>query len=75
MGRQIFFSYLAYDNNCKHFILNGLQSNGINEGAGFIKQNTKGIFQNNDSLRKIANMITDVAGRADVVIKGGDIEK
>ena len=37
--------------------------------------NTEGIFSNNDSLRKIANTITDVAGRADVIIQGGNIEK
>ena len=74
MGRQKFLPYSAYNNNCKHFILNLLQSSGIQEGADFIKQNTEGIFQNNDSLRKVANTITDVAGRANVVIQGGDIE-
>ena len=50
MGRQKFFSYSAYDNNCQHFILNVLQANGINEGTDFIKQNTEGIFENNDNL-------------------------
>ena len=55
--------------------LNVLQTNWINEGVDFIKQNTEGIFQNNDSLRKFANTITDIAGRADVVIQGGDIER
>ena len=74
MGRQKFLSYSAYDNNCRHFILNVLQANGINEGMDFIKQNMEGIFQNNESLRKFANTITDNAGRADVVIQGGDIE-
>ena len=75
MGRQKFLSYSAYDNNCQHFILNVLQANGIIEGTDFIKQNTEGIFENNDSLRKFANTITDVAGRANVVIQGGDIER
>jgi len=29
MGEQKFFTYSAYDNNCQHFILSLLQSNGI----------------------------------------------
>ena len=75
MGRQKFLSYSAYDNNCQHFILNVLKANGIIEGTDFIKQNTEGIFSSNDSLRKIANTITDVAGRADVIIQGAILKK
>ena len=75
MGRQKFLLYSAYDNNCQHFILNVLQANGINEEVDFIKQNTEGIFENNDSLRKLAKTITDLAGQSHVVIQGGDIER
>ena len=75
MGRQKCFSYSANDNNCQLFIFNVLQAKGIIKGSHFIKQNTEGIFENNDSLRKFANKITDVAGRANVVIQGGDIER
>ena len=52
-----------------------LQANGINEWKNFIKQNTEGIFENNESLCKFANTITDIAGRADVVTQGGDFER
>ena len=75
MGRQKFLSYSAYDNNCQHFILNVLQANSIHEGADFVKQRTEDIFQNNEHLRKMANTVTDVAGRANVLIQGGDIKK
>ena len=71
MGRQKFLSYSVYE----HFICNVLQANGINKGADFIKQNTEGIFENNDGPRIFADTITDIAGRADLVIQDGDIER
>ena len=73
MGRNEFLSYSAYDNNCQHFILNVLQANGIHEGADFIKQKTENIFEKNTDLRKAVNTITDIAGRANVLIQGGDV--
>ena len=45
-GRNKFLSYSAYDNNCRNFILNVLQSNGINEGLDFIKKRTEEIIKN-----------------------------
>ena len=75
MGRQKFLSYSADDDNHQHFILNVLQANGINAGADFVKQNTEGIFENKYNLRKTINTITDVAGRANVLLQGGDIER
>ena len=72
MGKSKFLSYSAYDNNCQNFILSVLQANGINEGADFVKQNTESIFKNDD-VRKFANTVTDVAGRANVLIQGGHV--
>jgi len=74
MGRQKFLNYSAYDNNCQHFLLNVLHGNGIYEGENFVKQRTEDIFKNDD-FRKFANTITDIAGRANVLVQGGDLER
>jgi hypothetical protein len=71
MGKDKFIKYSAYDNNCSVFIENVLLANGINEGIDFVKQNTEDIFRNHPNLRKLANSITDIAGRANVVLHGG----
>lgn len=75
MGEQKFFSYNAFKNNCQHFIENVLLSNNMNEGLDFIKQDTEDIFKNNPNLRKFANTLTDIAGRADVIKQGGEIDE
>ena len=60
-----FFKYSAYDNNCQDFILALLKSNNLgNEDVyRFVKQDTEEIFRSNPYLRKLANTITDIAGR------------
>ena len=73
MGDHKFISYSAYDNNCQDFIKNVLQANGINEGLDFVKQDTEDIFKNNNNLRKFVNTVTDIAGRANVFLQGGEI--
>ena len=73
MGRIKFLLYIAYDNNFQHFILNVLQSNGIQEGVDFIKQRTEEIFKKNKYLRNFANTVTDIGGRANVLIQGGKV--
>jgi hypothetical protein len=72
-----FFPYSAYNNNCQTFIVNVLTSNHLDtpENINFTKQNTEQLFEGLDYLRKIANTITDVAGRFDVVKEGGDLSK
>ena len=76
MGEQKFFTYSAYDNNCQHFILSLLQSNGIanTELTNFVKQDTESIFSTNPTLRKLSNNVTDVHGRTTDVL-GGKIKK
>lgn len=75
--RNNFFPYSAYNNNCQDFIVNVLTSNHLDtpENIEFTKQNTEQLFEGLDYLRKIANTITDVAGRFDVVKEGGDLSK
>ena len=74
MGNK-FIPYSAYNNNCQDFIKNVLQSNDINEGLDFVKQDTEDIFREHPNLRKFSNTITDIAGRADIVLQGGEIDK
>lgn len=75
MGEHKFIAYSAYDNNCQDFIKNVLQANGINEGLDFVKQDTAHIFKEHPNLRKFANTVTDIAGRANVVLQGGELDK
>jgi len=72
-----FFKYSAYDNNCQDFILNVLTANQLDtpENINFTKQDTEQLFENLDYLRKIANTVTDVASRLDVVKEGGDLSQ
>lgn len=74
MGPQKFFSYSAYDNNCQNFQLHLLSANHIlnPDLENFIKQNTESIFASNPTLRKLANNITDIDGRAHEIM-GGEI--
>lgn len=74
MGEEDFYKYSAYNNNCQHFILNVLQSNNINEGLDFVKQDTEEIFSTHPNLRKLANTITTLAGRTDVILQGGELD-
>lgn len=60
-----FFKYSAYDNNCQDFILALLKSNNLGDEDvyRFVKQDTEEIFRTNPFIRKLANTITDIAGR------------
>jgi hypothetical protein len=60
-----FFKYSAYDNNCQNFILSLLKANNIGseKDKEFVKQDTEELFKSNPYLRKLANTITDAAGR------------
>lgn len=72
-----YFDYSAYNNNCQDFILALLKGSGIGneQDYNFIKQDTKTLFKNNPSLRKLANTITDIGARANVIFKGSGNSK
>lgn len=76
VGDKKFFSYSAKDNNCGNFIEYILKTNGMNsQGTNdFIGQDAKAILKGFPSLRKFMNTLTDTAGRANVLLEGGDIE-
>ena len=70
--KQKFFSYSARDNNCQDFITAFLQANNLGDPTdiSFVKQDTKVLFEGNTRLRKIANTITDIGARFDVIRQG-----
>ena len=72
MGDKKFYGYSARDNNCQDFIVAFLKSNnlGNNDDFTFIKQNTKDLFNNLPSLRKLSNTITDIGATANVILTG-----
>lgn len=72
-----FFTYRALDNNCGNFIENILQANDMDSPPvmDFIKQDAKKILEGFPRLAKAMNLITDIAGRANVLVEGGEIKK
>jgi len=71
-----FLPYESKSNNCQYFIMAVLNSNGLNnpELTKFVKQDTEDIFKN-PTFKKFADVITDIGGRADVVLQGGDLQR
>jgi hypothetical protein len=71
-----YFTYSAKDNNCQDFIVAFLTANNIGDETdrSWVKQETKVLFEGNDRLRKIANTLTDIGARVDVLRQGAGIE-
>ena len=76
MGSKRFFNYTV-DNNCQVFIKNLLTANGMNDSniIEFVKQDTKSLFKGKENMRKAANTVTDIAGRAEILVSGGTVKK
>ena len=72
-----FFVYSAKDNNCQDFLSSFLQANNIGNSndISWIKQETKVLFEGNDRLRKIANTLTDIGARVDILKQGVGAKK
>ena len=75
-GGRKFFGYSAKDNNCGNWIEYILRGNHIDNAAthAFIGQDTKKILDGYPNLRKFMNTVTDLGGRANVVLEGGRIK-
>lgn len=71
-----YFTYSAKDNNCQDFIVSFLTANNIGSETdkSWVKQETKVLFEGNDRLRKIANTLTDIGARVDVLKQGVGIK-
>jgi len=67
-----FFTYSAKDNNCQDFIVAFLTANniGTETDKSWVKQETKVLFEGNTRLRKIANTLTDIGARVDIIRQG-----
>jgi len=76
MGSK-YFTYSARDNNCGNYIEAVLKANGMNtkETNDFIGQDAKAILKGYPRIAKTLNAITDIAGRANVVMEGGGMEE
>jgi|Laugrespbdmm15dd_1035085.scaffolds.fasta_scaffold03869_3 hypothetical protein len=73
-----YFTYSAKDNNCQDFIVAFLTANNIGNETdkSWVKQETKVLFDGgNNRLRKIANTLTDLGARVDVLRQGAGIKK
>jgi len=75
MGNN-FIPYNPSHNNCQDFISAVLQSNHMDTPAlmSFVKQDTSSIFKN-PNFRKLAGTVTDIAGRANILLQGGMVHK
>jgi len=68
-----FWLYSSKTNNCQVFVKNILDGNGLNtrELNDFVKQDAIKLFERLPPyIEIVANLATDIAGRADVLIKG-----
>ena len=77
VGDHKFFTYSTKDNNCGNFIEYILKANGMDSQAthDFIGQDAKKILAGFPLLRKTVNTLTDISGRANVLLEGGTIEE
>ena len=74
MGKR-FIPYNPASNNCQDFILAMLLGNNLTTASNalFVKQAVGQLFT--PQFRKIANTITDVASKVDIIRQGGDIDR
>jgi hypothetical protein len=76
VGERKLLVYSARDSNCQDFAIALLQSSGIAnaENTGFVKQDTKHLFNKLTNLRKITNTATDLGRYVQVVAQGGSLQ-
>ena len=72
MGNN-FYTYASSNNNCQYFALALLESNFMSDPiyTDFVKQDTESLFENTGILNSVANGVTDLAGRFNVIAQGG----
>ena len=74
-GNDKFYKYNASSNNCQNFILYLLQGSRLTtpENVAFTKQDTSTLFAKDPKLRKIANSLTTIGAKANIIQQGGTI--
>jgi hypothetical protein len=75
-GNDKFYKYNASSNNCQNFILFLLQGSRLTtpENIAFTKQNTSTLFAKDPKLRKIANSLTTIGAKANIIQQGGTLQ-
>ena len=73
MGNR-FLPYSSRDNNCQHFVIAILKANRLatSHNILFVEQAVEHLFT--DNFRKVSNTVTGLAGVADILKQGGEIE-
>ena len=71
MGTKKYFLYNSGNNNCQDYVWGLLEANGLgtSELHAFVKQETRSIFANSPTFRKIANSLTDIGAAVDPYIE------
>lgn len=69
IGNTQFFKYSGFDKNCAIFVQDVLGTHNIPFDDSFVHQPVKPLFD--PSLRRIANTITDIADKSQILIGNG----
>lgn len=77
MGNQRFFKYDAFKNNCQIFVLSLLKALGMNNGPyiKFVKQDVDDLVKRNPVISPLANVITNIGEKANILINGGSLKR
>jgi hypothetical protein len=67
-----FLTYSSKDNNCQDFVKAFLEANNIgnSDDVAWVKQDVYTLFENNDTLRKISNSVTDLGAKVNEIVYG-----
>lgn len=67
-----FLTYSSKDNNCQDFVKAFLEANQVGnmEDISWVKQDVSSLFENNDTLRKISNSVTDLGAKVNEIVYG-----
>jgi hypothetical protein len=77
MGNERFYKYDAFKNNCQIFVLHLLKGLGIDISPyfKFVKQDVYELIERNPNLNPIANVITGIGEKANILINGGTLKR
>jgi hypothetical protein len=77
MGDQNYFKYNASKSNCQDFCIGLINGSNLSNPQiqGFVKQDTKKLFEGLSFLRKASNTTTDIGAYANVIMSGGKVKR
>ena len=75
MGKQRYFDYNAWKNNCQDYIVGLLKGNNIatDQDVAFVKQDTDSLFRKQTGFKKFLNFSTEAGERFNILTKGRGI--